>query len=116
MTGEVKQRGQLPWRAIGMTRIRQPGVGVPKFVEEGMAQCLHGGQALRRRILQESRDQINGLVGSSPEDLGSIQRLTQLVSCIDCVYLVERMWFDLGKFVLHVVRVHGTDLFPGGRA
>ena len=26
------------------------------------------------------------------------------------------MGFDLGEFVLHVVRIHGLDLFPGGRA
>ena len=29
-------------------------------------------------------------------------------------YLVKGMRLNLGKFVLHVIGVHGTNLFPGG--
>lgn len=28
-------------------------------------------------------------------------------------YLIERMRLNLGKLMLHVVRVHGSDLFSG---
>ena len=39
----------------------------------------------------------------------------RLNSANTAIYLVERVWFDLGEFVFHVVWIHGSDLLSRWR-
>ncbi len=97
MTRKVKQGRKILHLASPVPRIGEPRVGVPELVEEGMHHGIHGGKTLSRRVLEQAGDQVDGIgVG-----------LTE--------HLVERVRLDLRELVLHVVRVHGSDLFPSGR-
>lgn len=52
MPGEVEKVRQVPRRGFGVPRIRQLGVGVPKFIEERMAHCFDRRQTLCGRVFQ----------------------------------------------------------------
>lgn len=69
MMVEVEQIRQLLGRSIRVTRIREPRFGVANFVKEGMNHCINGGQALRRCVLEQFRDEVNRIRISLAEDL-----------------------------------------------
>ena len=92
MAREIKEGRQILDRAIWMTRIRESGRGLSQLIKEWVNHSVDGRQSLGGGILEEARNQLNGVRVSLAEDL------------------VERMRLNLREFVLHVVRVHGTDL------
>jgi len=98
MTGEVKQRREILELSSLVPRIRKLGAGFPKLVEERVHHGLDRPEALRRCIFEELGNKVNSVAVSLPE------------------HLVERMRLDLGELVFHVVRVHGSNLFPSRRA
>lgn len=59
---------------------------------------VDGAESLGRCVLQESSDQVNGIVVRLPENP------------------VERVRLNLRELVLHVVGVHSTDLLPSRRS
>lgn len=75
-----------------MARIRKTSVGVPQFIEERLAHCIDGRESLGWCILQQGRNQINGIRRGLSENL------------------VEWMRLDLRELVLHVVGIHRSDL------
>ena len=98
MASKVKQVWELAKLARAVTRIRQLCLGVAQLVEEGVYQGVDGRLSLRWCILKQLRNQINGIgVGFAKN-------------------LAERMGLDLGELVLHVVGVHGANLFASGRS
>ena len=94
MTREVEQRGKIPQLAGLVPGVGQFRAGVAELVEEWMDNGIDGAQTLCRRILQQPANQVDGVVISLAEDLAEGVRL------------------DLGELVFHVVRIHGSDLFP----
>ena len=71
MSREIEKIRQVPGPIVGVPRIRQFGLRIPKLIEERMAHGLDRGQALGWSVFQQSRDQINGLVGGLLENLKS---------------------------------------------
>ena len=69
MVGEVEEYGQVLGRRIRVTRVGQPRVRVSEFVEERMNHRLYRRQTLRWCVLQQSRDQVDSIRVSLPEDL-----------------------------------------------
>lgn len=54
---------------------------------------------------------------SSSENLGERSGCNPSGECgVVWLYLIERVWLDLGEFMLHIIGVHRTDLFPRRRA
>ncbi len=92
MTGEIEKGGQILDWAIWMTRVREAGRGLSQLVKEWVNHSIDGRQSLGGGILEEARNQLNGVRVSLAEDF------------------VERVRLDLREFVLHVVQVHGADL------
>ena len=66
---EIEEFGKFANRRIGMTRVGETGVGVSQLIEEWMGNGLDGRKTAGGSVLQESSDQVNGLVGSLAEDL-----------------------------------------------
>lgn len=64
---------EKPWHrfggTVGVTRIREAAARVTKLVEERMAHRINCREALGRRVLKQSRDQIDGFSGSLTENL-----------------------------------------------
>lgn len=56
MPREIEKIRQVPGRIIGVPRIRQFGLRIPKLIEERMAHGLDRGQALGWSVFQQSRD------------------------------------------------------------
>ena len=52
VVGEVEEGGEVLGGPVRVPRVREAGVGVAELVEEGVHHCFHGGEALRRRVLQ----------------------------------------------------------------
>jgi hypothetical protein len=73
MSGEIEEIGEVLSCATRVPRVGQSGIGISEFIEERVAHRLDSGETLRRRVFQQSRDQINGLVRSSPEYLRDIE-------------------------------------------
>lgn len=69
MPREIEKIRKFPRCTVGVARIGQLRVRIPEFIEEGMAHGLDCRQSLRRRVFQQSGDQINCLLWSSPENL-----------------------------------------------
>ena len=92
MAGKIEEGGQILDWTIWMTRIRESGRGFSKFIKERVNHSINGRQSLRGCVLEEARNQLNSVRVSLAEDF------------------VEGVRLDLWEFVLHVVRVHGTDL------
>ena len=69
MVRKVVQFGHVPVSTVRVTRIRQAGIWVPQFVEEGVHHCVDSGQTLGRRVLEEFRDQIDCVGIGLPEHL-----------------------------------------------
>lgn len=109
-----------------VSRVGEPGSWIPQFVEEGMAHGLNGRQSLGRSVFQERRDEVNGLRGCLAEDLGSVSIRCSFPRQRSCdrgkqagqswTYLIEGMGLDLRELVLHVIGVHGANLFPSRSA
>jgi len=97
MAREIKECGQILDWAIWMTRIRKSGRGISQLIKEWVNHSINGRQSLGGSVLEQARNQLNGVRISLAEDL------------------VERVRLDLREFVLHVVRVHGTNLVSRGR-
>ena len=114
MPREIKKVRQLPRRACRVTRVRQPGSRISQLVEEGLNHGVNGRQSLRRRILEESGNKVNGVVGRFAKHLDSISRWA--TTEISAAYFIERVRLDLGELMLHVIRIHGPNLVPGGSA
>ena len=77
MASKVEEGGKIPGGSVGMTRVRETGVGVSQFIEKWMSHGFDGGKTLSRGILQESSDQVNRVVRSLAEDLHVGQRLKE---------------------------------------
>lgn len=92
MAGEIEEGWEVLHRATWVTGIRESRSGVSELIEEGVNHSINRRESLSRGVLQEARDKIDCVLISLAENL------------------VERVWLDLGKFMLHVVRVHGADL------
>lgn len=96
MAGEVKERRKVLELARLVPRIGKAGVGIPEVIKEGLHHRVDGRQTLGGCVLQQLANQVDGgLVGLAE-------------------HLVERMGLDLRKLVLHVVRVHSSNLLAGG--
>lgn len=78
-----------------MTRVGESGARIAQLVEEGVDHGIDGREPLGGGILEEARDQLDGVLVGLAEDFA------------------EGVGLDLGKFVLHVVGVHGADLIAG---
>lgn len=98
VTREVEEGRKVSQIPALVPRVGQLGVRVANLVEEGMYHGINGSKSLRRGVLEQSRDQVNGIGVRFTEDL------------------VERMGLDLWELVLHVVRVHGPNLITGWRS
>lgn len=75
MLGEIEKVGKLPRGTVGVPGVGQAGVGVSELVEERMAHRLDRGETLRWCVFQQSRDQIDRLMRSFPEDLDTFSQL-----------------------------------------
>lgn len=93
MTGEVKQGRQLAELARAVSRVGQLGARVSKLVEEGVNHGVDGRIALCGGILEQAGNEVNCVGVGLAENL------------------VEGMGLDLRKLVLHIVGVHGSNLF-----
>lgn len=113
MVVEVVEGRQIPHSAIGVTGVRQTCAGIPQLIKEGVHHGVNGRKSLRRCVLEQLGDQVNGVGVGFAEDLQDCKSGGR-VSNIILTNLVERMRLDLRKLVLHVVRVHGTDLVSCG--
>lgn len=94
MTGEVKERWQIPDGSRVVPRVRKSGAGVPEFIEEGMDHGIDRRQTLGGGILKKEGDEVDSI------SVGLLENL------------VERMRLDLRELVFHIVRVHGSNLLP----
>lgn len=92
MSREVKQGRKFARSTTCMSGVGKTGTGISQFVEERLNHRIDGRQSLGWCVLQKSRDQIDCIWRSLPENL------------------IKRMRLDLRKFVLHVVWIHGADL------
>ena len=116
MVREVEESWQILVRSVGVARVRQLRGWVPQLVEEWMHHGVNCRQALRRRVFEQLRNQVDRIWVGLTEHLQHCQfRLFFLVH-ICRHYLAEWMRLDLRKLVLHVVRIHGTDLVAGRRS
>jgi len=69
MPREIEQIWEILDGAIGVTRIWKPSVWISEFVEERVTHSFDSRQSLGRRVLQESRDEVDGFLCSLPENL-----------------------------------------------
>lgn len=95
MAGEIKEGGKILDLSVGVARIRELRAWVTELIEEGMNHGVHSRKSLRWGILEEAGDEVDRICIGLSEDL------------------VEGVRLDLGKFMFHIVRVHGADLIPG---
>lgn len=92
MSRKIKKLGKILEGTGLVPGVWEFGIGVPELVEEGLDHRIDGTQPLRRRVLEESGDQVDS------------------ISICLAEHLTERMRLDLGELVLHVVRIHGPNL------
>ena len=98
MTGKIEEGGKFAKLAGTVPRVGQHGVGVSKLIEERMNHGIDGGLSLGWGILGQAGDEVNSISVRLSEDL------------------VERVRLDLRELVLHIVGVHGSNLFSGRSA
>lgn len=98
MASKVEEFRKITKLTRSMSGIGQLGLGITQLVEEGVDHGVDGRLSLCRGIFEQLGDEIDGVGISLAEDLAEGVRL------------------DLGELVLHVVGVHGANLFPGGGA
>ena len=92
MSIEIEERGEILQLVCLMPRVGQPRLRVAQIVEERMNHGVDGAESLRGGVLEKTSDQIDRIG----------VRLAE--------HLIEGMRLDLGELVLHVVRIHGSDL------
>lgn len=95
MATKVKELGQVFQRSARVTGVGETGLGIAKLVKERMYHGLDGRLSLGWRVLEQTRDEIDGIVVSLAE------------------HLLERVWFDLWELVFHIIWVHGANLIAG---
>ena len=61
MVVEVKEVWQIPYSAVGVTRIRQTCAGVSQLVEEGVDHGINRRQSLSWCVLEQLRDQVDSV-------------------------------------------------------
>jgi hypothetical protein len=115
MERKVVEFWHIPRGAVGVTRVWQTSAWVPQLIEEGVNHGVDGRQPLSRGVFQQLGDQIDRIRIGLPEHL-CMRKLRPKCVPVFFTYLTERMRLDLGKLVLHVVGVHGTNLVSGRRA
>ncbi len=96
--GKVKQGRKVLDLSRLVPGIREPGVWIAELVKERVHHRIDSPEALGGSVLEESCDEINGVCVRLPK------------------HLVEGVRLDLGELVLHVVRVHSSNLLAGGCA
>lgn len=96
MTSKVEQGGEFAELAAAVSRVRKLGVGVAKLIEEGVNHGINCRLSLGWGVLKQSSDKVDSVGVGLSEDF------------------IERVGFDLRELVLHIVGVHGSDLFPSG--
>ena len=69
-------------------------------------------ETLRRRIFEQSRDQVDGFMGGPSENLMEYQCFGSRIASKEGSHLIEGVRLDLRKLVFHVVGIHGANLFP----
>ena len=69
MVVEVVEGWQVPYSAVGVTRVRQTCVGVSQLIEEGVNHGVNSGQSLRWCVLQQFGDQVDRIRISFTEHL-----------------------------------------------
>jgi len=94
-----------------MTRVGQPSVGISELIEEGLDHSINGRQSLCRRVLEKSRNEVDGIVGRFAEHLNIISQCLRRRTLE--TYFVEWMWLDLRELMFHIIRVHCSNLIPG---
>lgn len=114
MVSEVEQLRKIPCGTVGVARVWEPCLRIPQLVEEGLDHGVDGRQALRWRVLQKLRDEVDSAGVGFPEHLSKISPCSEVFSNGKLAYLVERVRLNLGEFVLHIVGVHGADLVARG--
>lgn len=92
MLGEIKQVGQILENTRGVTRVGQLRAGIPQLIEEGVDHGVDRTQTLCRGVLEQLGNEVKRVLVSLAEDLA------------------ERVRLDLRELVLHVVRVHSSNL------
>ena len=98
VAGKVEEIRQFAQLAGTVARVWKLGAGVTKFVEEGVDHSIDGRLPLGRGVLEQASNQVDGVGVCLTEDL------------------VERVGLDLRELVLHVVRVHSTNLLARRRS
>jgi hypothetical protein len=58
-----------------MARVGQSSAGVSQLIEEGLDHGINGRQSLCRRVLQKSRNEVDGVMGRFAEHLDIISQL-----------------------------------------
>lgn len=87
LLGPIEKRWDL-------TTIGHADLTSSELVEEGVAESLNCCETGARSVLEKSRNEVNGIGRCArTEDFG------------------EGVWSDLRELVLHVIGVHGLDLF-----
>lgn len=76
--GKVEQLWQVLATAIGVTRIRKAGVGIPQLIEERVNHRLDRRETLSRSVFKQLGDQIDGVGVSLPKDLETISTDTMV--------------------------------------
>ena len=114
LPSEVEQRREL-------LPVRHLRPLLPQLVEEGVTHGLNRAQPRLGRVLEQLRNEVDRLGSRAwPEDLREGQYYEWLCSVVRLAvlyaHLREGVRLNLRELVLHVVRVHGLDLLPGGRA
>ena len=95
MTSKIEQNWKILQWAVWMSGIWQASVWVSELVEEWMNHGVYRGQTLSRSILKKAGNQLNGIIVCLAKDF------------------VEWVGLDLRKCVLHVVRIHCSNLITG---
>jgi len=92
MTREIEQSRHIFDLASRMARIWESSVWIAELIKERMHHSINRGKSLSWSVLEETGNELDGIIVSFAENL------------------VERMRLDLRKFVLHIVGIHGTNL------
>lgn len=75
MTREVEQLGHLLGTSIGMTGVWESALRITELVEEGVAHRVNCRKTLSWSVLEERRNELDGVIGCLAEDLPQHQLL-----------------------------------------
>lgn len=113
--GKVEKVRKILATTVRMSGIGQASIGISQLIKEWVYHRFDCRESLCGRVLEQARDQIDRVWIRLAENLGRY-KCPILGLPARYAYLAERMRLDLREFVLHVVRIHRTDLVTRRRS